>query len=83
MSDERDVSNWELKGLLEWQGRLLMEVRDDVKAQNGRVRTLETNVAVLESLDDQSRDDSARWIGWGGVATGVAAFLWSLFHKGS
>lgn len=54
--------------------RLLTEVRDKITAQNGRVGTLETKVAVLEDRSPgRTAALSAGLIS--GVITGVAALL--------
>lgn len=51
MIDEREVSNGELLRILVTQGETLKEIRGDVKAQNGRVYSLERDVALLKDLE--------------------------------
>ncbi len=51
MIDERDVSNGELLRLMVAHGETLKEIRGDVKAQNGRVYTLEKDVALLKEIE--------------------------------
>ena len=51
MVDERDVSNGEILRRLVEMGDTLKEIKGDVKAQNGRVYTLERDVAILKDLE--------------------------------
>ena len=70
----------------EWQQRLqnerhtqlvtlMTEVRDRVQVQNGRIGTLERQVAVLE-------DRSPGRVGMltGGIGAGIVAALYEMFH---
>lgn len=59
-------------------------LRDDIKgvhvrldAQNGRTRTLENKVAVLEDRGEHAKDPKARW---GAVGAGFAGLVGALYQ---
>lgn len=61
--------------------RLVVEIREEQKAQNGRLRSAETDIAVLKDRGDQSKDSHARYAGWGGVIASAGSLLWQFLHK--
>lgn len=61
--------------------RLCQRIEGAVNRTNGRVTALETDVAVLQDRSEQARDGHARYVGWGGMVTGIGGLIWQLFHK--
>ena len=62
---EAEISNGEIY-------RILLEVRQDVKAQNGEVNRHETRLAVLEAREHDARAQGSKW---GAAAGGFAGGL--------
>jgi hypothetical protein len=69
---------------LDAQDHVSQQILDEVKATNGRVRTLEQKVAVLEERTPAVPATPKRDLTAGGVGAfvaGVGWFLWEKLHK--
>lgn len=71
-----NVTNDELYRLMSAHGVVLTEIKNDVKAQNGKVATLETRVALLEERSGGGKQGALA----GGAVTGVAVLIEVLRH---
>lgn len=59
------------------------EIKGDVKAQNGRVRTLEIDTAVLKDRADDAKASGRNWGAGAGVLGGLlSGFLTGLLGGG-
>lgn len=71
----------------EWEGwmRLLREdirgVHDRLDELNGRTRTNERDIAVLQDRGEQMKDPTARYTGLGAVIAAAATFVYQWMHK--
>jgi hypothetical protein len=78
LRDLMSANQAELIRRLDAQDRVAADIRAEVRATNGRVRALESKVAVLE---DRSPASPLKAGGLGAFLTGCALFLWEKFGK--
>jgi hypothetical protein len=79
VGDHRDVTNGELRVLLEEIGKDVAEVKADVKNQNGRVYRAEAAIEKLTEKLQERREDArdlwARWFALVAVLVGLAELI--------
>lgn len=72
MTDQDEVSTGELY-------RLCQRIEIAVNRTNGRVNTLENEVAVLKDREERAKDTHARTVGYGSMLAAAGTFLWQLW----
>lgn len=82
MTDSRDHSTDEILIHLQYLREGVDGINERLDAQNGRIRTLENDMAVVKDRQSEARQDGGKWGGIaGGFAGGMVSALVQYFQK--